>query len=232
MITPVGNTSCNVSMTLNDNILPVVDEVKDLGVIIDFHLSFDAHVTKTVARAFTRANLIHKCFTSRDVATLWRAFVVYVRPLLEYATCVWSPHRVGPVNCVESVQRKFTKRLSGYDSLNYKCRLMHIHADSLELSRLRYDLIYTYKVVFGLVSGAASDLCKLTILICSSGTRGHAYKLYPRCNRVDLYKYFFSQRIINVWNNLPAKSHDFSSLARFTRLVKSTDLSQFLSLGY
>ena len=59
----------------NDNILPVVGEVKDLGVIIDSHLSFDAHVTKTVARAFTRANLIHKCFTSRDTATLWRAFV-------------------------------------------------------------------------------------------------------------------------------------------------------------
>ena len=79
---------------------------------------------------------------------------------------------------------------------------MRLHADSLELRRLRYDLIYTYKVVFGLVSGAASDLFTLTSLIHSSGTRSHAYKLYPRCNRVDLYKYFFSQRIIDVWNNL------------------------------
>ena len=76
-------------------------EVKDLGVIVD--LSFDAQITKTVARAFTRANLIHKCFTSRDAATLWRAFVVYVRPLLVYVTCVWSPHRVAQVNRVESV---------------------------------------------------------------------------------------------------------------------------------
>jgi len=101
---------------------------------------------------------------------------------------------------------------------------MRLHADSLELRRLRYDLIYTYKVIFGLVSGAASDLFTLTSLIHSSGTRGHAYKLYPRCKRVDLYKYFFSQR-----NNLPAKSHDFSSLARFTRLVKSTDLSIFIA---
>jgi len=138
----VGNTSCNVSMTLNDNILPVVDEVKDLGVIVDSHLSFDVHISKTVARAFTRANLIHKCFSSRDAATLWRAFVVYVRPLLEYATCVWSSHRVGQVKRVESVQRKFTKRLPGYYSLDYKSRLMRLHADSLELRRLRYDLIH------------------------------------------------------------------------------------------
>jgi len=109
---------------------------------------------------------------------------------------------------------------------------MRLHADSLELRRLRYDLIYTYEVVFGLVSGAASDLFTLTSLIHSSGTRGHAYKLFPHCNCVDLYKYFFSQRIIDACNNLPAKSHDFSSIARFTRFVKSTDLSQFLSLGY
>jgi len=178
----VGNTSCNVSMTLNDNILPVVDEVKDLGVIIDSHLSFDAHITKTVARAFTRANLIHKCFTSRDAATLWRTFVVYVRPLLEYATCVWSPHRVGQVNRVEFVQRTFTKRLPGHDSLDCKSRLLRLHTDSVELRRLRYDLIHTYEVVFGLVNGAASDLF---MLITHQShpllwyTRGHTYKLFP-----------------------------------------------------
>jgi len=32
---------------------------------------------------------------------------------------------------------------------------MRLHADSRELRRLRYDLIYTYKFVFGLGKGAA-----------------------------------------------------------------------------
>ena len=85
------------------------------------------------------AYLIHKCFTPRDAATLWRAFVVYVRPSLEYATFVWSPHRVGQVKRVESVQRKFTKRLPGYYSLDYKSQLMRLHEDSLELRRPRYE---------------------------------------------------------------------------------------------
>jgi len=34
----VGNTSCNANLSLNVNMLPVVDRVKDLGVIIDFFL--------------------------------------------------------------------------------------------------------------------------------------------------------------------------------------------------
>ena len=49
---------------------------------------------------------------------------------------------------------------------------------------------------------------------------------------VDLYKYFFSQLIIDTCNSLPAKLNDFSSLARFTCFVRSADLSQYVSLGY
>jgi len=63
-----------------------MQDVKDLGVIVDSHLSFDTHISTTVARAFTRVNLIHKCFISRNAETSWRAFVVYVRPLLEYCS--------------------------------------------------------------------------------------------------------------------------------------------------
>jgi len=86
-----------------------------------------------------------------------------------------SPRRVGQINRVESVQCKFTKRLPGYNSLYYRSRLMRLHADGLELRQLRYGLLYTYKVVFGLVNGAANDLFTLTCLIHSSGTRGHTY---------------------------------------------------------
>ena len=32
--------------------------------------------------------------------------------------------------------------------------------------------------------------------------RGHNYKLVKKQNRLDVRKYSFSQRTINVWNNL------------------------------
>jgi len=52
---------------------------------------------------------------------------------------------------------------------------MRLHVDGLGLRRLRYGLLYSYKVVFGLVNGTANDLFTLTRLIHSSGTRGHTY---------------------------------------------------------
>jgi len=48
-----------VNMTLNDSIFPAVNDVRNLAVVVDSELPFDTHIGKTVARAFTRANLIH-----------------------------------------------------------------------------------------------------------------------------------------------------------------------------
>jgi len=55
--------------------------------IIDEQLKFHLHINHVVASAFTRANLILKCFTSRHVqACLLHAFKTYVLPVIEYAS--------------------------------------------------------------------------------------------------------------------------------------------------
>src|SRR5664279_5407081 len=88
--------------------------MKDLGVIVDDNLTFASHIGRIVVQSSIRANLILKCFMSRNVPTLVRAYKVYVRPLLEYATCAWSPSYANAIHKIESVQRIFTKRLPGY----------------------------------------------------------------------------------------------------------------------
>ena len=57
-------------------------------------LSPSAHVADVVSRGHRRAALILRAFTSQDVRLLLRAFIVYVRPVLEYNTVMWSPHTV------------------------------------------------------------------------------------------------------------------------------------------
>ena len=55
---------------------------------------------------------------SLDVVNLKRAFITYVRPLLEYASPVWSPSHIYLINEIESVQRSFTERLPGMRTLH------------------------------------------------------------------------------------------------------------------
>ena len=108
---------------------------KDLGVLIDNNLDFSAHINDTVRRASCRANLILKCFTSNDTKTMMRAFLTYVRPTLEYASPIWSPHTLKDITAIESVQRRFTKRLTGLFDLNYHDRLSNLGLETLELRR-------------------------------------------------------------------------------------------------
>ena len=73
---------------INDTILPTVVSVRDFGVIVGHHLKFDAHISLVVRKAMIRSRLIFKCFFSRNKNLLLKAYITYVRPILEYCSLV------------------------------------------------------------------------------------------------------------------------------------------------
>ena len=80
-----------------------------------------------------------------------RAFVTYVRPLLEYNSSVWSPSLKRDITLIEQVQGRFTKRLRGYRDLSYDECLKRLNLDTLELRRIKLDLALCYKIIVGIV---------------------------------------------------------------------------------
>ena len=89
-----------------------------------------------------------------------RAYKVYVRPIIEHNSVVWSPNALHDIDAVERVQKRFTKRLSGFRNCSYEVRL---NLQSLELRRLLSDLIWCYKIVFGLVDINSHDFFMLVL---------------------------------------------------------------------
>jgi len=111
--------------------IPTHDAVKDLGITVDTDVTL--HINNIAAKAHSRANLIHKCFVSKDRDSLLRAYITYVRPLLEYASQAWSPHVVTDIIYkLEAVQRRFTKCLKGMESMVYPSPLKALAIDSLQ----------------------------------------------------------------------------------------------------
>ena len=89
-----------------------------------------------------------------------RAFMVYVRPIVEYNySIIWSPSTARDIDAVESEQRRFTKRLPTLKNLSYRDRLKCLNIFSLELRRLHTDLFLCYKIDFGLVYVNLDDVC-------------------------------------------------------------------------
>jgi len=99
-----------------------------------------------VAKASLRAKLILKCFQSRDPKLLTKAFCVFVRPTLEYASVIWNPRYKNQITKIEGVQRFFCKRPSG-PMVTYRSRLAQLGLDSLYCRRVKADLFVCYKML-------------------------------------------------------------------------------------
>ena len=220
----IGPLSVQRDYFLDGLALPHTVSNRDLGVIVNDMLIPCSHIASVTVTANQRSNLIFRCFVSRDVNLLVRAFITYVRPILEYSSVVWSPHTKGDIECIERVQRRFTKRLPGLKNLTYSQRLKHVNLPSLELRRLHADLLMCYKILFGLVKLSVSDFF---IFNPVTVTRGHQYKLYVK-HCYGARKHFFAERVVAPWNHLPVDIVDFSSLRRFKCSIKLIDFSKFL----
>jgi hypothetical protein len=148
-----------------------------------------------------------------------------VRPILEYASVIWSPYHIGEIAKLESVQRRFTKRLVGLRYLTYSDRINFLKLDSLEERRLRFDLMFTYKILFGLVNVNWSNMFAFNVL---TSTRGHSYKLYAKTSRVNVRHNFFCNRVVNVWNRLPASDCHFETFNSFKSFLAAQNLTALL----
>lgn len=106
----------------------------------------------------------------------------------------------------------------------YTERLEAFNLESLELRRLKADLILTYKIIFGLLDLHVEKLFKLRL---DNTTRGHEFKIIPEHSVIDIRTHFITQRISQVWNKLPPKIVNFVSLQTFKTSLNRCDLRRY-----
>ena len=109
--------------TLSDHHLEVVENEKDIGVIIDCELCFDKRIAEKVNKATKIVNIIRRPFMYLDEEIFLNLYKALVRPHLEYANQIWAPRLQRQIDSVENMQKRATKLLPGYDNLSYEERL-------------------------------------------------------------------------------------------------------------
>ncbi len=95
----------------------------------------------------------------------------------------------------------------------YKERAQLVNLDSLPCRVDKGDMILVIKILHGFVEGVLwQDFFQITV---TSRLRGHPLKLRKDSSRLDLRKFTFSQRVVNMWNDLPAEVVTASSAKMF-----------------
>ena len=194
--------------------------VKDLGVLFDSKLYSD-HCNSIVNKAYIRANMLLRCFHSRDRILQMTLFNTFVRPIFEYNSPVWSPHLVKDIGAIKRVQKCFTKRLKRLKNVPHTHRLTILNQPTLQSRRSRSDLICLFKILNNFTDANLKSFFTVSPII-TSGThnlRGNAFKLDIPKPRTDLLKFSYVYRVIKCWNCLLAFVCDTPSIAVFKKTV-------------
>ena len=148
------------------------------------------------------------------------AFVVYPRVLLrprpQKRIYFLSQTTRKDVDMLEKIQRRATKLIPGLRDLTYEERLNECGLTTLETRRLRGDQIEVFKILNGYENIDYNIFFEIKE---SKITRGHNYTLVKKQSRLDVRKYSFSQRTINVWNNLSTDCVQASSINMFKNKI-------------
>jgi hypothetical protein len=109
--------------------------------------------------------------------TLWCSIV---QPHIDYCSQLWTPHRVGDIQKIESLFRSFSNKIYSISDLNYWDRLSALKMYSQERRMERYRIIYIWKILEGIspnvgiesfTSPRQGRLCRVPqIKLCATGS--------------------------------------------------------------
>ena len=195
-----GPKKVNYDYNMNGSILSDVTFEKDLGVVITGDLKPSRQCAAAAARANRVLGLVKRNFNSFSKEIVLNLYKQLVRPHLDYAAQAWSPFYEKDKFLLEQVQRRATRLISEVRNLPYHSRLKQLGLTTLELRRIRGDMLQVYKFL-----SERNPLLSCSYLKVQSNprVRGHCKKLVKCFARLDIRKFSFSHRVVNEWNSLP-----------------------------
>jgi hypothetical protein len=193
-----GKNNVKADYSMNGKILEVVNEERDLGVIVQDDLKVSQQCVKVVKTANKVLGMISRTFVCRSKDVILQLYKSLVRPHLEYCIQAWRPHLQKDIKLIESVQKRATKMVDSLKSCSYDERLRKLNLTSLETRRLRGDLIEVFKMFKGFDDVNVHDYFTMG----NSSLRGHSLKLFKSRFVSDCDKFSFANQVVNEWNLL------------------------------
>ena len=209
-----GNTSMTYEM--GGTILSTTVKEKDLGVTMNANMKVSEQCRIAASKGNQVLGMIRRNITYKDKSLIVPLYKAIVRPHLEYCIQAWSPYLRKDIDMLEKIQRRATKLIPGLRDLRYEERLKECGLTTLETRRLRGDQIEVFKILNGYENIDSNIFFEIKE---SKITRGHNYTLVKKQSRLDVRKYSFSQRTINVWNKLSTDCVHASSVNMFKNKI-------------
>ena len=161
-----------------------------------------------------------KCHLSKcSTATKASAYLLLVRPLMEYACAVWDPHYLSHISILEKIQRR--SRAARWAVSNYSYHssvsalLHHLNWTPLAQRRKRFRLNLFYQTIYNLTGLSLPEYYHPT----SYYTRHHyLLHLITLPSNTIAYMSSFFPSTIRDWNQSPLSIIELTNYNNFYQL--------------
>ena len=141
-----SKTIISKSYKLHDQPLQITDSVKYLGLTLTSDLKFNTHINNITAKTNSVLELPRRNLKISSQAVKMQAHQSLVRPHLEYAAIVWSPHTSDNIKKVEMVQREAARYVCNrwHNTSSVSEMVGHLGWESLAIRRnyMRPHMMY------------------------------------------------------------------------------------------
>ena len=144
-------------------------------------------MSEKINKANSLMGIIRRTFDHMDEQCFCTIFKSLIRPHIEYANQIWSPHLNKHITSLENVQRRAAKLIPGFKDIEYKERLRKLKLPTLAYRRLRGDMIELYKILTEKYDAAVSSNF-VTLRVNESDTRGHHLQIFKERCRLNIKK--------------------------------------------
>ena len=205
----------------NKIILNKTECEKDLGVYIDKNLDFKKHISTQIKKARSTSGIIYRNIINKKANIMVPLFKSMIRPIVEYGNVVWAPHLKKDIIAIESIQRNYTKKMKGMRNKSYEERLAILRLPSLSYRRLRGDLIEVFKIVNNVYDPVTTNTLLTRVPKTTITRKNNSFNLSKIRTNKNPYKYLFTNRVNNIWNQLPNHVVDAKNINIFKNKIDS-----------
>jgi hypothetical protein len=203
-------TTLTYPYQLHGETLETVASTKYLGVTLQKDVSWDRHVDAITAKASKTLGFLRRNLKIASTELREKAYIVFVRPILEYASSVWDPHTERNINKLEAVQRRAARFVLNryHNTSSVSAMIDRLGWPTLQERRKTARLCMFQKIVTDQVQVEHSKL-----QAAPSRTRRRQGTPYKQIQcRTDYRRFSFFPRTIKDWNAMPASTTPINDL--------------------
>ena len=221
MIFSRGKNPLNYVYHIKESPLLLASQIKDLGVLLDSHLSFTIHLDSIVSKSLQMLGFVKR--NTKDFLNIPSIKLLYcslVRPHLEYCSSVWSPSYNVHIQAIENVQHKFLryiafKKQRGVDDIIYAELENLLQITTLQVRRMHRDLTMFYNLLHSHSHGPVLT-SKIGLHTPSRQTRlNHSF--HVKSHRTNYGQNSFLARSARLANNFSDQIDFFQNCKTFKK---------------